>query len=89
MRESDAHFLTPSEERPPSVVFPQAPKLKRLNPNVLFIIQSELNSVLQPTRIKVGLNARADGRRVVLVEPRVQLLQLSRREHPDRMFDLL
>jgi len=63
--------------------------LKRLNPTVLFVVQSAANRLVQTARRKVGLYPSIDGLRVALVKPGVQLIQLLRRQRIDCTFDFL
>jgi hypothetical protein len=63
--------------------------LKRLNLTVLFVAQSALDGFVETARLKIGRKPCVDGLRLILIEPRVQLFQLLRRERPYGAFDLL
>src|SRR5262245_29608540 len=63
--------------------------LEWLNAPALFVVQCAGNGVVQTTRGKVGLKARVDGLRVVLIQPRIKFGQLLRRQRSDSVFDLL
>jgi hypothetical protein len=65
------------------------PGLGRPNPAVLFVVQSAMNGCVEAARRKVGLNPGINGLGVMLIKPRIQLLQLLRRERIDCAFDLL
>ncbi len=54
--------------------------LERQRSAVFLVFQGLVDEVIQPARFKVGLNARVDGLRAVLVQPGVQFFQFLRRE---------
>src|ERR1700690_2255640 len=63
--------------------------LEGLRPAVLLVVQSALNGRVKASGQKIGLKARVDWRRIVLIKPRIQLLDFTRRERADGAFNLL
>jgi hypothetical protein len=45
------------------------PGLKRPDPTVYFVIQGAMNSLVEATRLKIGLNASIDGLRTISLKP--------------------
>jgi uridine kinase len=62
--------------------------LKRLNSAILLVADSSLDSIVEVTCRKVGLDAGIE-RVLVSVEPSAQLFQLMRRQRANRAFDVL
>jgi len=63
--------------------------LKRLGAAVVLVVQSAVDGRVEASGRKIRLDAGVNRRRVVLVEPRVQLLDFARGERSDGVFDLL
>jgi hypothetical protein len=62
--------------------------LERLHSAVRLVVQGALDGRVEAARSKIGLNASVDRLRIVLVEPRVQILQFARRKRSDRAFNV-
>jgi hypothetical protein len=67
----------------------EAALLKRLNATVFLILQSAADCLVETACGEVGLNAGIDRLRAMLVKPRVQFFQFTRRQGLYRAFDLL
>jgi len=63
--------------------------LKRLNPTVFFIIESAMNRFIKAAGCNVRLDTLIDKRRMALVKPQVQFVQLLRRERIYGAFNFL
>ena len=67
----------------------EAAFLKRLNATVFLIVQSAVDCLVEAACGEVGLNAGVNGLRAMLVKPRVQFFQFTRRKGLYCPFDLL
>jgi hypothetical protein len=63
--------------------------LKGLCPAIFLVVQSALDGRVEASGREIGLKTSVDRQRVVLVEPRVQLLYFARRERSDGAFNLV
>ena len=63
--------------------------LKRLHATVFLVIQRLIDGCVQPAQCEVIRNARIEGLCAIAVKPKVQLLQLSGAQPPDRLLNLL
>src|ERR1700686_2331721 len=63
--------------------------LERLRAIALLVIQGALDGRVEASGRKIGLDARVDRRRAVLLKPGVQFLYFARRERSDGAFNFL
>ena len=70
-------------------MFHEAAFLTRLNATVFLIVQGAVDRLVETARGEVGLNAGVNGLRAMLVKPRVQFFEFTRRKGLYCAFDLL